>query len=221
MIGYIIGIGIIFISIGLIYKLNLYFSTLRNYNELAEYTSKFISYLNNLYSSKTIPLDNSTYVELLTKSAHIQNLLGDVGRIDYREPFANYVIRNLQVVVNFIPHLQNPQYKDEEFRLLQSVLLIRIGQYEELLNQIKKDIKNPLILLREGIQFIVTLPISLMYWTGLIQYSTKSKIYNSFFIKFVSFIIVFLGLISSIITIISGWNTMDFIIKYLNEFFII
>lgn len=217
MLGYILGIGIILISIGLIYNLNLYFSTSRDYNELAEYTSKFVSYLNNLYSSKTITPDNSTYVELLTKSAHIQSLLGDLGRIDYQEPFTNYVIRNLQIVINFIPHLQNPQYKDGEFRLLQSVLLIRIGQYEELLNQIKKDIKNPLILLREGIQFIVTLPISLMFWTGLIQYSTKSKIYNSFFIKFVSFIIVFLGLISSIITIVSGWNTIDFIIEYLNQ----
>ena len=51
MLDYIIGIGFIFTSIGLIYKLNLYFSTCRNYNELAEYKSKFTSYLNNLYSS--------------------------------------------------------------------------------------------------------------------------------------------------------------------------
>ena len=104
----------------------------------------------------------------------------------------------------------------EEFQMVKNQLLRGISNNEELLQQIKKERKNPFMLLREGVQFVVTLPISTLYWTGLIQYTTLSKISNNAIFKFFNSLITFIGLVSSIITVTTGWEPFK---KLLNTFF--
>jgi hypothetical protein len=90
--------------------------------------------------------------------------------------------------------------------MLNTILIMQIARYKEIHESIKANILNPIILLREGVQFFVTLPISLLYWTGVIQYSTQNKLSNNIVVKFINFLIIIIGFVSAIVTIVLGWE---------------
>ena len=54
----------------------------------------------------------------------------------------------------------------ESISRVDDVLLAFVSAINNLTDEKKKDLKNPLIWLREGVRFIVTIPISLLYWSG-------------------------------------------------------
>jgi len=64
-----------------------------------------------------------------------------------------------------------------------------------------------------GVRVVVGLPIYLLYWTGLIQYSSYSKIKSNIIIKFIGFLVGAIGFISAIVTIITGYEPFIEIIK--------
>lgn len=106
------------------------------------------------------------------------------------------------------------QMLEETINMIDEVLLTYIGAQSDTVKDAKKELRNPLIWLREGVRFIVTSPISLFYWSGLMQYSTYNTISNNFFVKMVSFLIGFTGLVSSIITIFTGYTPFKNLIGF-------
>lgn len=85
---------------------------------------------------------------------------------------------------------------------------MKMATYEDIMNGIRGNMKNPLVLLREGVQFFVTLPIMFLYWTGITNYTTSYKWSNNIVVKLLSLGILLIGFISSIITIILGLGTI-------------
>ena len=65
---------------------------------------------------------------------------------------------------------------------------------------------NPITCMREGIRWIVGLPVEILQWAGLYSAGRSRKIKASVIFKAISNFIVFIGLISSIVTIILGWD---------------
>lgn len=106
----------------------------------------------------------------------------------------------------FTQSLRNPSSLTEEFNMVHTILIMQIARYEELYENIKRNLLNPIVLLREGVQFFVTLPISLLFWTGVIQYSTQDKWSNNIVVKFLNFLIIIIGFVSAIVTIVLGWE---------------
>lgn len=58
----------------------------------------------------------------------------------------------------------------------------------------------------EGIRWIVGLPVDVLQWAGLYSTGRSRKIKASVIFKAISNFIVFIGLISSIVTIVLGWD---------------
>jgi hypothetical protein len=125
------------------------------------------------------------------------------------------MIKNYAILVNTVQSLRNPGGLTEEFNWVNTILMMQIARNEELYESIKSNILNPFILLREGVQFFVTLPISLLYWTGIIQYSTQNRLSNNIVVKFINFLIIVIGLVSAIVTIVLGWEPFKELVKEL------
>ncbi|MVX62404.1 hypothetical protein GKZ28_01645 [Clostridium chromiireducens] len=191
-----------------------------------EFLNKFREFANGLFQNN---IDNKLYQWLKLNSSKMQKHVSIYGiSCDYKPAGANYIIKGYQVILNGISNMltEYRQFGDlgfgtsmiqDEAALIDDTLLTYIGEldseYEEALSQVK----NPLIWLREGVRFFVVLPISLMYWSGLIRYRTYSKLTNNFFVKFIAFLVAVIGLVSSIVTIVTGyeafWNIIDRIKK--------
>jgi len=96
--------------------------------------------------------------------------------------------------------------------MIDDILLTYIGYLEKNSEELTKELKNPFVWFREGVRFIVTFPIYLMHWSGLIRYNTYSSISNNIFVKFISFIVGIIAFISSIVTIVTGYTAFTEII---------
>lgn len=176
--------------------------------------------------------DNESYEWLKRHSYKMQTLAGSFGIAQaYKPAFANYQYTNYQIIVNGISEIRSSYLRIDrgfgytnlevtnlrELIMLQDdVLLTYSGHLENASNNIISELKNPLIWFREGIQFIITLPISIAYWAGIMKYTTYYRLNNNFIIRLISFIVGFIALISSIITIITGYKPF---INLLKDFF--
>lgn len=184
---------------------------------LYEYNENYVEYLNN-YLGKNISSEEeeTLHSKLIRKTPKAQRLVGRDGLIDYKPAGSAVMYSNYQVITNTIHSLRNPILMSEEFSWVNNMLIMKMSGYEEIIENIISDMKNPIILIREGVQFFVTLPISLLYWTGLIKYSTQYKLSNNFVVKLLSFLIILIGLVSSVMGIVLGWEQFtDILYKFL------
>ncbi|SEF52500.1 hypothetical protein SAMN04487919_101472 [Bacillus sp. ok061] len=215
MIWKIIGVTLVLILVGFIKNVMRLIKLNKNIEFLGQYTKNYVEYCNS-YLGKEIRSEeeNKVYIKLIREAPKAQLLLMDAGYVDYKLAGTWSYISNYQILINTVQTLRNPPaFGREEYEMLYNILVMQVSRIDELGETTRKEIFNPIILLREGVQFFVTLPISLLFWTGLIKYSTQYKLTNNFFVKLVSFLIIIIGLVSSIFTIVLGWEQFETIVK--------
>ncbi|MDF2039360.1 hypothetical protein P2R12_20720 [Cytobacillus oceanisediminis] len=214
----IIGIVATLILIGSIKNVIRLSNLNKNVDFLEKYTEDYVKYCNNfLGKSNRSEEENKLYIRLLSDAPKAQTLLMDAGYVDYKLAGTLTYINNYQVLINTVQTLRNPlPFGREEYEMLYNILIMQVSRLNELWNKTRKETFNPIILLREGVQFFTTLPISLLYWTGLIKYSTQYKLSNNIIVKFINFLIIFIGFVSAIFTIVLGWEQFkDHLDKFL------
>ncbi|PEW67021.1 hypothetical protein CN448_19015 [Bacillus cereus] len=211
----IIGVTLVLILVGFIKNVMKLIKLNKNIEFLGQYTKNYVEYCNS-YLGKKIRSEeeNKVYIKLIREAPKAQLLLMDAGYVDYKLAGTWSYISNYQILINTVQTLRNPPaFGREEYEMLYNILVMQVSRIDELGEKTRKEIFNPIILLREGVQFFVTLPISLLFWTGLIKYSTQYKLSNNFFVKLISFLIIIIGLVSSIFTIVLGWEQFEEIVK--------
>jgi hypothetical protein len=176
---------------------------------LISYNDTYVNYMNNYLGKRyDTPKEKELHIKLISEAPKAQRLLQDAGLVDYQPAFRGYMVKNYPILINTVQSLRNPSSLTEELNRVNTILIMQIANYKEHHTDIKRNILNPIILLREGVQFFVTLPISLLYWTGVIQFSTQYKLSNNIVVKFLNFLIIIIGFASAIVTIVLGWEQM-------------
>jgi hypothetical protein len=208
------------IAIGFIKEYRGLKRVIKDIDFLVDYNKSYVTYMNNhlrfdYYSERkgNEQEEKELHVKLISQAPKAQRLLLDAGLVDYQPAFSGYMVKNYPILVNTVQSLRNPGGLTEEFNWLNTILIMQIARYEELYESIKSNVLNPIILLREGVQFFVTLPISLLYWTGLIKYSTLDKLSNNIVVKFINFVFIIVGFVSAIFTIVLGWEPFKELVK--------
>ena len=92
-------------------------------------------------------------------------------------------------------------------------MIYHIGNLDRAIQHEKKGLWNPITCMGEGIRWIVGLPVDILQWAGLYSAGRSRKIKASVIFKAISNLIVLLGLISSIVTIVLGWDEFLVIIN--------
>ncbi|MGG3269864.1 hypothetical protein ABEP16_13205 [Priestia aryabhattai] len=195
---------------------------IRKIGNLREFSVDFVNMFRKLINQlQNNNFDSELYQSLRLKSAEMQTIMGNYGVArKYKPAGANYIYNNYEIVVNGLAEIRNLHIQmaggfDSSFEkrmlaesasMIDDVLITYIGVLNTQQKKLIIEIKNPFILLREGVRLIVTSPISLIYWSGLIRYRTYDSLSNNIFVKLISVIIGLVGLISSIITIVTGYN---------------
>lgn len=192
-----------------------------------DFLSNYREFANGLMNQS---FDDNKYQWLKLNSSRMQLMMGSYGIAStYKPAGANYMLKNYQMIVNGITEIRETYIRADhgfglsfELRMLREtigaiddVLLTYIGSLESADEKKVKELKNPFVWFREGVRFIVTSPIYLMHWSGLMQYSTYYSFSNNFFVKFLTFIIGIIAFISSIVTIVTGYSPF---IKIIEDF---
>ena len=130
------------------------------------------------------------------------------------DPLKGIQGRNYQLFMNIMPEirtaLSNMDYSiiyertNQLMGLCEDALRRHIGNLDRAIEHEKNGLWNPITCMGEGIRWIVGLPVDVLQWAGLYSTNKSRKIKTSVIFKAISNLIVFIGLISSIVTIVLG-----------------
>ena len=216
------GIIAIFI-IGFIQVNNRHNRVVKKIEFADEYRYKFVEFSNKYFESydrwsRSGNFDGEKYVWLTMNVSRIQNNLGTFGIMDYIAPFQTYKVSNYQIVINTIPKFRDGSIQDFDVNSVDDSLLRYIGYLNEYQKDTLRNLKNPLIWFREGFREILSVPIFILSWFGIISNRTLNSIKNSLIYKVISGLIALVTLISGIVTIVVGYDqTIEFINRILNK----
>lgn len=212
------------ILLGFVLKLHRINSYVKRRELTIIFRSIFIEMSNIFFKSGRIPTD------LYTKCIHdvdaIQLELGNEGIIaDFVDRLHGIQGKNYQLFVNIIPELRTAEHMYNNSvmmeRLSQLVCICddalqrHIGNLDRALENDRTWIFNPFTCFGEGVRFIIGLPIDILLWCGIISLNKR----GGWLFKAIGTIITFISLISSIITIVLGWNDASaYFIKLWNLF---
>ena len=85
-------------------------------------------------------------------------------------------------------------------------LLRHIGDMEMAINNIKQQLRNPLLWFADGVRFFFRLPIHMLNWFGIINENMAAKITSNLVFRLISGVVGFAGFVSSIVVTITGWE---------------
>jgi hypothetical protein len=226
------GVIVSLMLIGFIIKIISIRGLSKDINFINEYGNGFSDYISEFISRDfSIFFKNTGYKNPNREAELYSRLIGDMGKAqrivgtngimyNYHRPGASYMYKEYQLIVNTVNRLRFPDINGEDMQMVQNILIMTQNEKVELQDMYFKQCKNPFSLLRDGVNFIVTLPISILYWSGLMNYRTFSVLTNNWFMRFVNGLIILIGLISSIITIILGWEQTMLYVERLFPFII-
>jgi len=162
--------------------------------------------------------DSQTYSWLIHRSPKFQGEMGFYGTAaSYSPPFSNYTVNNYQIILNMIPEIRKEFDSDsligdrrflrEYAALLNESILRYIGGMSDELEVAQKKVRNPIIWLTEGVSWVLLLPFSILNWIGLMSETIINGIANNPLFKIVAGIVTLLGFLSTVMTIVIGWNS--------------
>lgn len=218
----ILGILTVFI-IGFVQVYNRHSRVVKKIDFAVEYRNKFIEFSNKYFEtydrwSKAGDFDGQLYVWLTMNVSKIQGNLGTFGIMDFIAPFQTYRVSNYQIVINTIPKFRDGTVKDFDVNSVDDCLLRYIGYLEEYSQDTQKNLRNPIVWFREGFREVLSIPIFILSWFGIISNRTVNAIKDSLIYKVISGLIALVTLVSGLVTIVVGYDqTLDFVKRLLGK----
>jgi hypothetical protein len=167
--------------------------------------------------------DGDTFGWLIHQSVKMQSHMGQLGVMDFKPPAANYYIRNFQLIINGVPELPKAFQEDQFFTTINlanqysSLLMESIVRYhgvlDESLKDVTKDLKNPIVIFREGVKAIISLPLYLLEWLGLGGNAIMNSSAGRLLIRLITGIVSLTAFVSAVVSLVVGWDSFVTILK--------
>ena len=133
----------------------------------------------------------------------------------YRPPYANYQYKNYPIILNMLPELHRTLRNDVLSRgdlpesyastLLESTVR-HIGIIDDQGEDLFAELKNPFIWFANGVNILLATPVRVLGWIGVIGETGVDLLTSNFLFKASAALVALIGLVSSIIGIVTGWN---------------
>jgi len=208
----IIGLLLIFV-IGFIQVVRNNSKIIREHKFALEYREGFVKFANKYFKGsnnwgETGKLDNELYTWLTKNIYKIQRNVGSFGIMDYTAPYQRFRVPNYEIIINTIPKFKLGNIENFDVTYVDDSLLRYIGYIEEQMLDNAKDLKNPIIWFRVGVQIIFSIPLLFLNWFGILSLKNINKFKNNLFYQISTGIMGLVAFVSGIIAIITGWDKL-------------
>lgn len=176
-----------------------------------DYLNKFRS----LVQTCDHDFDGKLFYWLTHRASKIQAELGQFGLADYRPPAAAYMFRNYQLIVNMLPEIRSGLANAYQIGACEDSLVRYIGWLDDRLGDSLRELANPLIWLRSGVQCVLSLPAAVLCWLGVIGESSFASLSNSRAFKFVCGLVTLLASVATILGYVLGPKELADVIRRL------
>ncbi len=191
----------------------------KKYNFALEFRERFIKLANHYGKSydsfsRKGNVNHEEYYWLTKNVNKMQGNLGTTGIMDYLAPFQAYQIPRYEILINTIPKFKQKTIEDFDINVSDDALIRHLGILEESIESNRSDLKNPFRWFQTGFHEILSLPLMILNWFGIIGNNTLYKIMANNIYKFITGLVGLITFISAIVTIIQG---KEAVIKFVNE----
>ena len=213
---------IILLIIGFVRIFNNRRNIILEYEFIIEFKENFVIFTNNFFKDYDAVFRenknfNSELYTWLTKNVYkVQNMLGSSGMMAYVVPLHRYKVSNYQIIINTLPKFRNGTIEELDIISVDDCLLRYIGKLEEKICRFKKELKNPLVWFKMGIEGIISIPLYVFSIFGIISNEIIYKIIKSTGYKIINGMMSIVTLIEFIAMIITG---KSLIIQLIKNFF--
>lgn len=193
--------------------------------EAIEFASEYRKCFNELVTSYFDSYDryerrgsfSGEMYEWLTKNVErIQRRLGQLGIIDYTAPFNKFRAPRYEVIINTIPKFRDGTITEYDANWVDDCLLRYVGSKEELLKESGMELRNPFIWFRTGIQNILTIPLYVLNWFGIINKGVLYRVTGNVFFKVLGGVAAIIAFAANLVTIFGSWsNLITFLQKHI------
>lgn len=166
---------------------------------VVEFQQRWVRYFQTL-----APAD---YTWLAMRQPRMSSELGSADRIDYRAPFSSYVVSNYPALVNTLASARSSHgaYPDM-VNLVDQLLISRGGVIQYRHESLVPKLSNPVYLVGRGLRLVVSFPLLLLAWSGLLPARSLEGARNSLLFRFVQFAAATILVVAGVVTVVIGWS---------------
>lgn len=207
-----VGSVVVICLVGFFFHINALVELRRKREFALKYRRHFIDYTNSVGGNR------EAVQWLHLNSNRMQTDSGSIGIFgSYTPAGGRERILNYPVFLNMVGEIEKYLQLDHgtgifrdaiqaSVRFLDETILRNIGSLNEIIDEHTRYLKNPVRMFGAGVRFIVRLPIAFLYWSGIISYARYTGILGNPIIKFVGFCVSVFGLLSGVVSIVTGWS---------------
>jgi hypothetical protein len=169
-----------------------------------EFQNHWAAYFRALVQGQPAAAD---YAWLTGHQARMTAELGSADRIDYRAPFSQYVIQNYPALTNTLAAARTGRGAHPDMvAFVDHLLISQAGVLRDGHQSLLPKLKNPVYLIGRGLRFVLSLPLFLLSWSGLLPAARLEGARNSWLFRFVQFIVAAVVAVAAVITVVLGWS---------------
>ena len=172
------------------------------HNFLTEFRNRFVKFAIAYFDDQK--LEDKEYQWLLENVDEASSTLGGADAMTYRPPFANYIVNNYQLLINLIPSFNTSMgaHRDDATSA-ESILTRFTGQLNKYIKRSRKELRNPVNWLVEGVAVVLSVPLLLLSKFGILSKSIYGKIRSSRFLRFIAGVISLISMIDAVYVIVT------------------
>jgi hypothetical protein len=171
---------------------------------VVEFQQRWVRYFQALQQGQSAPAD---YTWLAMRQPRMSSELGSADRIDYRAPFAQYIVSNYPALMNTLAAARSGRGAHPDMvNLVDQLLISRGGVIQDRQESLVPKLSNPVYLVGRGLRLVVSFPLLLLAWSGLLPARGLEGARNSLLFRFVQFLAATILVVAAVVTVVIGWS---------------
>ena len=218
------------IVLGFIKQLYENYKIQESINYTIRYNNEFIELCNGILKNGNLNQEKYNFCMKNIDTMQIElGVAGVMGEII--DPLKGIKMSNYPILLNTLPEIKNYSFSELREnsimteRIMQSITMCtdaftrHLGMLDRQKENSKKGMRNPIMCFAEGIKMIISFPLYLLLWCGIISDEKVKVTLTSLGYRIITKVVSLIGIVSSIMTIALGWKEFgDLIEKILKNF---
>lgn len=171
---------------------------------VVEFQQRWVTYFQMLAQGQPAAGD---YTWLAMNQPRMSSELGPADLIDYRAPFAQYIVSNYPALMNTLAAARSGRGAHPDMvALVDQLLISKGGVIRHRHSSIAPKLRNPVYLVGRGLRLVVSFPLLLLSWSGLLPAGGLEGARNSLLFRLIQFVAATILVVAGIVTVVIGWS---------------
>jgi hypothetical protein len=146
------------------------------------------------------------YGWLTEKLSAMSREMGGEGIVVYRARLGGLSSPNYALLPNTLAGWRMGEAQGEEIAMADHLLLVHAGALKHRVESLEPQLKNPLALVGRGLKFVLSLPLLLLEWFGLLRPASVQSARESWLFRLVQLVAGVAVALASIEASVVGWS---------------